>query len=442
MKKKLILLITILVIAMLLSGCTDKSNTDTSDDKKDDTKDEQKDKTKYEGTLYEYNSKSLDSHFAFMHPEHFKEMIDLGVSWHRPHAGPFNWGEIEKASGNFDWEEADYEVNSSQYYAMNILATIWPFADWDQSQCNEKLSSSQSKMFSELGSYRGKPCDMNAYKNFVTKLVERYDGDGIDDMPDLIVPIKYWEVSNEPSMQDENLMFFAGKSSDYYDILKATYEAIKEADASAYVLSGGMAGVAKDNKDFWQGVFDLGGQNYFDIGNIHSIGSDSASLYGEDYKEFLDENEINKTFWTTEAEITSRSLDEDASEEAFAEIIVKSYVEAFESGSDKIFYVGLEEAPGDEEAWLIGKSDQKQEAYYAYKTMVEKVDYFDTVEKLAEGQFKFTIDSNIVYVLWSENDIPAEITGQVKVTDIKGAETTIQSTELSLDDSPVFVEIV
>ena len=403
---------------------------------------QKKDVSEFKGSLTDYDSKTLDSHFAFMHPEHFEEMNDLNVYWQRPHPGPFNWGEIEKNSGDFDWKDADYEVIRSQYYGLNILATIWPFADWDQSQCNNKLSPKDTGFFNELGSYRNKPCDMNAYKNFVKKLVERYDGDGIDDMPDLIVPIKYWEVSNEPSMQND-LVFFKGDASDYYEILKATYEAVKEADDSAHVVSGGMAGVMNDALDFWDTVFELGGTSYLDIGNIHSISSDSESLYGYEYKDFLEDYDINNSFWTTEAELSSFALQgESPSEEAFAKVIVKSYIEAFASGSEKVFYVGLEHCPGDEESWLIGHSDQKQTPYYAYKTMVEKIDYFNSVEKLGEGQFKFTIDSNIVYVLWGANNIPEEIVGTVKRTEIDGSETTIESAEISLEDIPVFIEMI
>ena len=403
---------------------------------------QKKDASEFKESLTDYDSKTLDSHFAFMHPEHFEEMNSLGVYWQRPHPGPFSWGEIEKSPGNFDWEDADYEVIKSQYYGVNILATIWPFADWDQSQCNNKLSPKDTGFFNELGAYRNKPCDINSYKNFVKKLVERYDGDGIDDMPDLIVPIKYWEVSNEPSMQ-EDLVFFKGSAFDYYEILKATYEAVKEADDSAYVVSGGMAGVMNEALDFWDEVFELGGGNYFDIGNIHSISSDSNSLYGNEYKDFLEDNSINKSFWTTEFELSSFALQgKSPSEETFAKVIVKSYIEAFASGSEKVFYVGLEHRPGDEESWLIGNSNQKQTPYYTYKTMVEKIDYFNSVEKLGEGQFKFTIDSKVVYVLWGANNIPEEIIGTVKRTEIDGVETTIESAEISLEDSPVFIEMI
>jgi hypothetical protein len=428
--KHILIVLLLLVVILCLCGCIK----DGFDDKKD--------VSEFQGVLYEYNSKTLDSKFGFMHPEHFEEMNDLGVSWHRPHSGPFNWGKIEKSSGSYVWEEADYEVIRSQYYGLNILATIWPFADWDQSSCNQQLPSSDTGNFFELGKYRGKPCDISAYNNFVQELVERYDGDGVDDMPDLLVPIKYWEVSNEPSMQHE-LVFFKGTSSDYFDILKATYEAVKKADASAFVVSGGMAGVMTENLEFWQDVFDLGGGSYFDIGNIHSISSDSDSFFGNDYDDFLVQNSLNKSFWTTEAELSSFALKgKSPSEEAFAEVLVKTFVGAFESGSEKVFYVGLEQCPGDEESWLIGKHDQKQAAYYSFKTMVDKIDYFDSVEKLGEGQYKFMIDEHVVYVVWGNNNIPEEITGQVKMTDIDGTVTLLESSELNLDDIPVFLEIL
>jgi hypothetical protein len=96
---------------------------------------------------------------------------------------------------------------NSQTYGINILATIWPFADWDQKNCYEKNFSTNSWIFPELGKYRKKPCDTFAYKSFINQLVERYDGDGINDMPGLHVPIKHWEVSNEPSMQKDWLVF-------------------------------------------------------------------------------------------------------------------------------------------------------------------------------------------------------------------------------------------
>jgi hypothetical protein len=83
---------------------------------------------------------------------------------------------------------------------------------------------------------------MAAYANFVSKLVERYDGDGSDDMPGLTVPIKHWELMNEPEFQTD-IVYFQGTPAEYAEVLEATYNAVKQADPEAYIVQGGMAGM-------------------------------------------------------------------------------------------------------------------------------------------------------------------------------------------------------
>ena len=398
--------IGLLLILSVLYGCTER---------KDDS----------DNILIEYDSDTLSSRFGFMHPDSFEDMTFLGIYWQRPHPGPFIWNEIETSPGVFDWDRCDKEVKNSQKYGVNIIATIWPFADWDQSSCHSKISYSDL-IFEELGNYRQKPCDMVSYQNFIGKLVERYDGDGIGDMPDLVVPIKYWEVSNEPSMQSDWLVFFIGSARDYFDILNATFYSVKNADSDAIVVSGGMAGVMDENTNFWSEVFALGGSSCFDIGNIHSINSDSEAINGPEYKQFLDNEGVDRPFWITEVELSSMSKDA----KDMADTLVTSFILAFASGAEKIFHPGLMKKSG------------KEDIYNALKTIVDKIDYFKSVEKLNDGQYKFTFDDNIVYVLWGEESINDEITGQIKKTDVSGAESIINSDELILSNSPVFIEII
>ena len=201
------IVLSLLLILCILYGCNER--------KKD-----------VDAIIIEYNINTLNSRFGFMHPDDFQDMTDLEIFWQRPHPGPFIWNEIETIPGVFDWDRCDKEVRNSQKYGVNIIATIWPFADWDQSNCHSKITSSGGLIFEELGTYRQKPCDMVLYQDFISKLVERYDGDGIDDMPGLVVPIKYWEVSNEPSMQSDWLVFFVGSAHDYFDILTKEISAV------------------------------------------------------------------------------------------------------------------------------------------------------------------------------------------------------------------------
>lgn len=174
----------------------------------------------------------------------------------------------------------------------------------------------------------------------VTKLVEGYDGDGINDMPSLTMPIKHWEVLNEPEFQEEPLIFFQGSSADYFEILKATYEVVKKADPQALVVQGGMAGMMEVCTNFWQGVFDLGGADYFDIANIHSIGQ-GEHLNIPYFKQFLAENGIDKPIWVTEVQFQQAHQTENYANGNFAKILARSYIFALANGVGKLFYVNI-----------------------------------------------------------------------------------------------------
>jgi hypothetical protein len=239
-------------------------------------------------------------------------------------------------------------------------------------------------------------------------------------------------------MQSDWLVFFIGSAEDYFDILNATYQSVKGADSSAYVVQGGMAGVFVDHAEFWDDVLDLGGSNYFDIANIHSINSDSVAINAPEFKQYLDQHGVDMPFWVTEVEIGSMESEKDGErEEDTTDLLITNVVQAFESGADKIFLPGImnpstfkDEKPGLEDS------------YYATKVLVSKLNYFNSVEKLNDGQYKFTSDDDVVYVLWGENNIPQEITGQVKITNSSEEETTLNAEDLSLTDSPIFVEII
>lgn len=280
----------------------------------------------------------LSSYFGFLSTSfNAVELTKLGIKWDRPHPGPFIWGRIEGEKGKYKWEETDRYVQEAQCYGFATLATIWPFAKWDQADWVE--AGSGGLVFEKgLGRSRHKPYDIDAYKRFVSTLVERYDGDGKDDMLGLKFPIKYWEASNEPSMQTGFNTFFNGSSEDYLEILEATYQAVKEADPEAKVLHAGMAGTEPWMISFWKPIFEKGSL-YFDIANIHSIGA-SEELNVPEFKELLTEYSIDKPIWVTEAQHRAGMTlySKNVSPEEHARILVKSYVLSFALGVDKIFY--------------------------------------------------------------------------------------------------------
>lgn len=381
--------------------------------------------------------------------------VELGTPWLRPHPGKAVWGKIEKKQGKFDWRKMDKTVKKAQKKNLNLLITIWPYAMWDQNQCHKKLK--KAKGFEKmLPKKRGAPCDYHAYKNFLIKMVERYDGDKKNDMKGLKYGVKYWEILNEPEMNSKNspsLVFFQGKAKDYFKILKTSYQTIKKADKKAKVLHGGMAGSEDFIVSFWSKIFKKSKGKYFDIGNIHSINSGVADLNASSYKELLQKYGIQKPFWITEVQITSwqESLGPQArakSEEEQAGEIVKGYIRAYKTGAEKIFYTIYQTNQYVSEdlryAALI-EDGRKKPGYYAMQTMASKIDYFSKVENLAQGQYKFTVGDKTVYVLWSDKEIapeiPQELQGKaVTVTDMGGNVSTKYGQEINLTRDPVFVE--
>ena len=371
----------------------------------------------------------------------------LGIRWERSPI-PFVWGTVEPQKGEYVWQEVDGCVHRRQDYNFAILPIIWPFAEWDQANWGPAPTDT-GPMIDEkfLGRSRRKPYDMDAYRRFVSALVERYDGDGIGDMPGLRYPIKYWEVMNEPSLQTGYYTTFRGSSEDYLEVLKATYQAVKKADPEAKVLHAGMAGEEPPMVSllsFWEPIFEKGSQ-YFDITNIHTVGT-RAELIIPEFKKFLSKHGIDKPIWVTEAEYFVTRY---ASPEEHGQAFVKSYVVSFACGVDKFFYTSFtalffvlkhQATQYIKDSCLIDESGEKRLAYYGLKTLIEKLDKFTSAEKLAEGQYRFMVEGKAIYVLWGSGEIPEEITGEVLVTDIYGEETRTNSSAISLTESPIFVE--
>lgn len=455
--KKIFVLALIIAIAVASTSCSKVTQ------KKETEKPKAKTEAKKAGKM-----ENESSHFGFM-PATFdyQDAKAAGGNWDRPFFELFGWGQIEPEPGTFDFSQTDQYVKEAQDNGFNALANIQPFAAWDQ-KANEGKFPEVQLQDPRSGRTRGKPTNMGAYKSFVKKLVERYDGDGKEDMPSLKYPIKYWEAANEPEMQNPPLVFFQGPPKDYFEVLKATYEAIKSADENAKVLNGGMAGMQDFMTKYWQGVFDLGGGNYFDIANIHSI-SHGEPLNIPDFKDFLARNKISKPIWVTEVQIEDRQ--EKKTEEEYADSLARSYTFALANGAEKLFYVNLKlpegGLPGEGEggpgfsdlSTLISKSGQKQPLFDAHKTIAERFDQPFTVEKVKEeisaptepgkpggarkiqaGQYKFTIKGKTIFALWGSGAVPAELTGKVKVTYMNGEKKEMDASAITLSESPILAE--
>lgn len=404
---------------------------------------------------------------------HLSKVADTnGVYWLRE--ADLVWNEIEPVPGRFNWQMMDEKVREIDKRDGYPLVIVKPFANWDQQSCHPDPFYDSDQPAEKGGRLKvGAPCDIEAYKSFLNQAVERYDGDGSSDMLGLKQPIRYWEIMNEPVMQGgstggmgEELKFFVGTSDEYLKILEASYQTIKQADRQAMVVQGGMAGMQKEVKDFWQPIMDQNGGKYFDIANIHTISteSDREDLYMVKFNNWLKSYNIeNKPVWITEVQYGSLT-EKPADLSEFEKLMVRSTVFSLALGADKLFYIdnwlrwdgGRDEPMGKGGQKETGSQALNSSTHKVYLNLVDKVNQFEEIKVIEQkyidqdtdysgavsqiGQYKFIKDQNRVYALWGRARLPNEITGQVKLTDIYGQERIVDAAEIKLTDQPVFIE--
>jgi len=308
----------------------------------------------------------LDNKFGFLSggPEDASFIGNVGAAWVRPHPGAFVWERIQTGEdASFDFSLPDKWVQRYQEKEIATLATIWPFASWDQVRRpgQDKCMVSENDEFSPTGAgakkgakdlkegedeemyargylplFRCNPYDWEAYAAWVTASVERYDGDGSNDMPGLEIPIKYWEVMNEPDLDgNETLDFYKEDATAYAELLIKTAAAIRQADSEAKVVIAGAAGGDDRFLGFYRDVFQSAEAiAAFDIGNVHCISNDDYQSFNVDpYKKMLAEFGIDKPVWVTEAQAIL-STDPDIN----ATIALNATKEALALGAGRIFF--------------------------------------------------------------------------------------------------------
>jgi|Deesub1362A_J573_1020465.scaffolds.fasta_scaffold02873_6 parallel beta-helix repeat protein len=488
------IIITVLILVILLSGCV----------KTGEKVVEFKEKVQTNASQEEAINPSFpginmpEETFSELEKTHFsREGMSKNAHWVR---WWITWGEVEKEYDVYDFGYSDHVIRKAGEEGILLLITIMPFAEWDQDKCHgdeyygripmpgvvEEFFGKMSMPPGGIEYYGkmpmpgdeeyhrgmplspppppppppggemiikvGKPCSMEDYKEFLKKFMERYDGDGVDDMPGLVYPVKYWEIMNEPGMQGKDpsgLKFFYGTPEEYLEILKVSYQTIKEADPEAKVLMAGMAGMHGQFVEFWDPIMSEAG-NYFDIANIHSIDTDERreDMFVLKFKKFLKKHGIEKPIWITEGQFGSLGFEWEKKKELSAEemnrLIVRATVLSLALGVDKIFFIS--------DNW------KSESTFKVYDTLVAKLNRFDSVEVVDQkyvenkeedagitssyGYYKFRIGNKTLYVLWGEGKLSEVIEGKVKVTDIYGNEEIVDADEVMLTASPIYVEIV
>jgi hypothetical protein len=114
------------------------------------------------------------------------------------------------------------------------------------------------------------PDDLADYANFVRLVVERYDGDGVDDAPGSPT-VRHFQIWNEPNLRNE-WGWREPRPEEFVELLRAGAEAARAASPEAVILFPGLAPTdGLDRRapmtelEYLDRVYKLGAAAYFDV---------------------------------------------------------------------------------------------------------------------------------------------------------------------------------
>lgn len=262
---------------------------------------------------------------------------------HRPRGSVFAWNLINPPeSVTLDWTLPDYAVLESQVQGREVFGTLQVYTDPTDGDLPVFTVAPHAE-------------EMAAWLEFVSRVVERYDFDGLDDMPGLTAPVGAWEVGNEPTSPPDSIEV---DGPVFVDWIAATYDAAKASSATTLVLVGGAAPVLTldGEVDPWidglfRYFFEHGGAAYTDAFNFHTF----VGVPNPDMDAYFDHWEsvvVGVPFWV--GEVGSRGANiqtEWGSADDEARWMIERLDACFDRGAERVHWCrgGLETADIPEE---------------------------------------------------------------------------------------------
>jgi hypothetical protein len=311
------------------------------------------------------------------------------------------------------WARLPVDVNETNYNNVNMLFTA----------VDNSVRTYQSAGVVPYGNINPRAVSTwitaEQFASAVSQLVERYDGDGVDDMPGLLYPIKVWEMINDyssssPASHPERALFI--------EIFRQGAQAIRNVCVDCLVAYDPF------NREDTIALLNTVSANNIDILAYHTYApldkpkTAGSELYLLNLTNYLaDLGLTGKPVWATEyafydnptmtGSVESGTVTASQTDNARWFVQTTSY--ALGTGLfEKIVYTeisspadGMTGSPLD---WmsLIDKNGNKRQVYFGFKRMSGLVDRFLSKEQLQLGTdvygFRFGKAYENIYVIWSK----------------------------------------
>ncbi len=354
----------------------------------------------------------------------FGEISAAGATWIRL---PVSWGAIEPSNTTpeyYNWSGLDASVSRAAEEGVELILTLNGQPSW-------------AAVYAQ-----GPVTDTADIVEFFGAMVERYDGDGVDDAPGS-PRVRYFELYNEPDNGDaghaehggwgcwgdfDDDVPGCGDAEDYADLLRLLYPVVKEANPQAKLVFGGLA------LDWFapEGPFDPNfldnvlaaceGQDCFDVMNFHYyppfrrfwepygtaiIGKtnyvrERLAMYGREDTRVI----CTETNWDSAASWGSDELQ--------SRYVVKAYVRGMVADLDVVTWFWARDREPGGGPGLLDVNVQPKESYRAFETMTialedavyqRRLTLAETGDERIEG-YVFETCGGRLDVVWTEDDTP------------------------------------
>lgn len=148
-------------------------------------------------------------------------LAEIGAPVAKHYPEHIEWGVMQPApDAPIDFHRLDAFVREFQAVGFtDLVVTLKSHSNW-ASINHTRLNSVNAAP---------KPEYLDLYANWVSAIVERYDGDGVDDLPGLLYPVRYYEIGTEFSSYEP------GPVADYITMLERAYASAHQAYADVQI---------------------------------------------------------------------------------------------------------------------------------------------------------------------------------------------------------------
>lgn len=237
-----------------------------------------------------------------------------------------------------DWWRADAWVQAGQAAGLDLVGMVGPFPG---NRTREATSVYAVQ-------------DVAGYQAFVAAAAERYDGDGVDDMPGLTRPLLAWEIDNEPDLKNRadprspTGDDFATPAQ-FAEVIRLTASAIRQASPGTLVVGGSFGSVTNPSGHaYMEALFDQPGVlEALDVVSVHAYHEGPGTEVVELALDRVRGAAPGKRVWLTETSVPSvpGRKAAAATEASQAEILVRTYGVALAAGVERVFWHTLADPP-------------------------------------------------------------------------------------------------